>query len=52
MSDPALLAKTADRLRTVAGFFAFELDRYRQLTHLDPASEFGIPAPSLTALEG
>jgi hypothetical protein len=50
MSDPALLAKTADRLRTVAGFFAFELDRYRQLTHLDPASEFGIPAPSLTAL--
>lgn len=50
MSDPALLAKTADRLRTVAGFFAFELDRYRQLTHLDPASEFGIPAPSLIAL--
>jgi len=50
MSDPTLLAKTADRLRTVAGFFAFELDRYRQLTHLDPASEFGIPAPSLTAL--
>jgi hypothetical protein len=50
MSDPALLAKTADRLRTVAGFFAFELDRYRQLTHLDPTSEFGIPAPSLIAL--
>ncbi|MDT0264336.1 ImmA/IrrE family metallo-endopeptidase [Jatrophihabitans lederbergiae] len=50
MSDPALVAKTADRLRTVAGFFAFELDRYRQLTHLDPASEFGIAAPSLSAL--
>lgn len=50
MSDPALLAKAADRMRTVAGFFAFELDRYRQITHLDPASEFGIPAPSLTAL--
>lgn len=50
MSDPALLAKTADRIRTVAGFIAFELERYRQLTHVEPASEFGLPTASLTPL--
>ena len=50
MSDPALLAQTADRLRNVAGFFAFELDRYRQVAHVDPAEDFGLPATSLTRL--
>lgn len=50
MSDPALLARTADRLRSVAGFIAFELDRYRKLTHVDPAAEFGLPVASLPPL--
>ena len=50
MSDPALLARTADRLRNVAGFFAFELDRYREFTHVDPAAEFGLAPASLASL--
>ena len=50
MSEPALLARTADRLRNVAGFVAFELDRYRQLTHVDPAAEFGLAPAPLTSL--
>ena len=37
MSDPALLARTANRLRHVPGFMAFELDRYRKLTEVDPS---------------
>jgi hypothetical protein len=51
MSDLALLAKTANHLRTVAGFIAFELDRYRQLAHVNPAEEFALPVASLTRLE-
>jgi hypothetical protein len=50
MSDPALLARTAIRLQNVAGFFAFELDRYRELTHVDPAAEFGLAPASLAPL--
>ena len=47
MSEPVLLARTADRLRNVAGFIAYELDRYRQLTHVDPADDFGLAPASL-----
>lgn len=50
MSDPALLNRTAARLRNVAGFIAFELDRYRQLTTVNPADDFGFPAASLAQL--
>jgi len=50
MSEPVLLARTADRLRNVAGFIAYELDRYRQLTHVDPADDFGLAPASLPSL--
>jgi hypothetical protein len=50
MSDPALLARTAGRLRHVPGFIAFELDRYRRLTHVDPAADFDLPEVSLVTL--
>src|SRR5580692_5338472 len=50
MSDPALLARTAGRLRYVPGFIAFELDRYRRLTHVDPAADFDLPEMSLVTL--
>ena len=50
MSDPALLGRTAARLRNVAGFIAFELDRYQQLTTVEPADDFGFPTTSLTPL--
>jgi hypothetical protein len=50
MSDPALLAKTAERLQHVPGFMAFELERYRSLTKVDPAADFHLPEPSLVTL--
>ena len=50
MSDPALLARATDRLRNVPGFMAFELDRYRRVTHVDPVEDFGLPASSLAPL--
>lgn len=50
MSDPALLARTAGQLRHVPGFIAFELDRYRRLTHVDPAADFDLPEVSLVTL--
>lgn len=50
MSDPALLAKAAERLRHVPGFMAFELERYRKLTEVEPAVDFDLPEPSLVTL--
>jgi hypothetical protein len=50
MSDPALLSRTAARLRDVAGFIAFELDRYRKLTTIDAAHDFGFPTGSVAQL--
>jgi hypothetical protein len=50
MSDPALLARTAGRLRHLPGFMAFELDRYRRLTDVDPAADFNFPEVSLVTL--
>jgi hypothetical protein len=50
MSDPALLARTAGRLRHVPGFIAFDLDRYRRLTREDPAADFDLPEVSLVPL--
>ena len=50
MSDPALLARTVERLRHVPGFMAFELDRYRRLTKVDAAVDFDLPELSLVTL--
>jgi hypothetical protein len=50
MSDPAVKARTASRLRNVPGFMAFELHRYRQVTHAEPADDFGLPTDSLVPL--
>jgi len=50
MSDPALLARTAERLRRVPGFIAFDLERYHELTQIDPADDFDLPRNSLVAL--
>lgn len=50
MSDQALLARTAHRLRHVPGYMAFELDRYLRLTAVDPAADFDLPEVSLVTL--
>lgn len=50
MSDPALLARTAERLRRVPGFIAFELERYHELTQVDAADDFGFPQGSVVTL--
>ncbi|MGP0026719.1 MAG: ImmA/IrrE family metallo-endopeptidase [Streptosporangiaceae bacterium] len=50
MSDPVLLARTVGRLRHVPGFIAFDLDRYRRLTQVDPAADFDLPEVSLVTL--
>lgn len=50
MSDPALLARTADRLRKVPGFIAFELDRYQQLTGVNPGTDFDLSEALLVKL--
>lgn len=50
MSDPALLARTSDRLRKVPGFIAFELDRYQRLTGIDPGTDFDLSEASLVTL--
>lgn len=50
MSDPALLSRTTARLSSVAGFIAFELSRYRQVTKVDPVDDFDLPSASLTLL--
>jgi len=50
MSDSVLLAKTAERLRRIPGFMAYELDTYRQVTTADPATDFGLPEHALVTL--
>lgn len=50
MTDPALLARTAERLQRVPGFIAFELRRYRELTQVDPADDFYLPQGTLVTL--
>lgn len=50
MSEADLFSRTAARLGNVAGFIAFELARYRGLTAVNPADEFGFPAGSLAQL--
>jgi hypothetical protein len=44
------MSRAAGRLRNVAGFIAFDLDRYNQLTTVHPAEDFGFSPNSLVPL--
>lgn len=50
MTDHVDLDRVERQLRDIPGFLAFELRRYRDITHVDPADDFELPPSTLSAL--
>jgi hypothetical protein len=50
MTEPSGVAQFERRLRAVPGFLAFELQRYRDLTHREASEAFDLPLESLSRL--
>ena len=50
MTDHIDIDRVERRLQDTPGFLAFELRRYRDITHVEPAADFDLPAGALSAL--